>query len=345
MQKKIFPVVLCLLSASALSAEVIESVSFNPSRFGQYERLTVSEEADLKGGLSTTNLNVMSAGAVSMTVSKPLADKTAFYVPTVDAIEGNGVSLTNACFSGSGADCRNYDASSATLPNTTDQPLVISSQSGEGSFERDSFMNRVTTLTDMLQVKAQEIRLNQLTVYGKENQNPYTYSGSGLKGVKLGGNDIPAPVRGYTSEKDGVTSKTLSNCELAWEERNTVQKEGKYDTYKVLVLRNCDSQGGTNPATECSPGEVKSCGDDRAKCQGTKTCGTNGTWGGCKRPNNIITGSNFDTYCSADAKIYNCGAGCAWSDASYSCYKLYNMDCPDNVTAHNWACREIDCEL
>ena len=77
-----------LAGLPALSySEVIESVSFNPSRFGQYERLTVSEEVDLKGGLSTTNLNVTSAGVVSMTVSKPLGDTTAFYVPTVDAVE------------------------------------------------------------------------------------------------------------------------------------------------------------------------------------------------------------------------------------------------------------------
>ena len=245
MQKKIFPLILCLLSSSALSAEVIESVSFNPSRFGQYERLTVSEEADLKGGLSTTNLNVTSAGVVSMTVSKPLGDTTAFYVPTVDAVEGNGVSLTNACFSGSGADCRNYDASSATLPNTADQPLVISSLSGEGSFERDSFMNRVTTALDTLKIKAGQIDLATLTVYGGDAE---TYSNSLLKGLKLAGNDIPKPVYGYTTDKNGGQAGALSSCTLDWESRNTVQKDGKYDTYKVLVLKNCS----TGPSSSCT---------------------------------------------------------------------------------------------
>lgn len=341
--KQIFPVIFCVLSASVLSGEVIETVSFNPSRFGQYERLTVSEEADLKGGLSATNLNVASGGSVDVNVSKPLSDTTAFYVPTVDGVRGNGVRLKEACFSGSGAECKNYDASSVTLPNTSSEPLVINSLSGEGSFERDSFISKVTTVVDALRVKAGQINLSKLTVQGGDAQ---TYSDITLKGLKLAGNDIPKPVSGYTKEKDGVTSKTLTSCELGWESRNTVQQEGRYDTYRVLVLRNCGSSGGgTNPpATECTPGEVKACGDDRSKCRGSKTCESNGTWGGCKRPNNVSTGTNFDTYCSADAKIYNCGAGCAWSDSSYSCYKLYNMDCPDNATAHSWACREIDCE-
>ena len=252
-------------------SEVIESVSFNPSRFGQYERLTVSEEVDLKGGLSTTNLNVTSAGVVSMTVSKPLGDTTAFYVPTVDAVEGNGVSLTNACFSGSGADCRNYDASSATLPNTADQPLVISSLSGEGSFERDSFMNRVTTALDTLKIKAGQIDLATLTVYGGDAE---TYSNSLLKGLKLAGNDIPKPVYGYTTDKNGGQAGALSSCTLDWESRNTVQKDGKYDTYKVLVLKNC---GGSSGGGETTPkGKWVLSGMEEQVCGCTPQCRPNG---------------------------------------------------------------------
>lgn len=245
MRNLIFSVLgLFLLTAS--NAEVIESVSFNPSRFGQYERLTVSESADLKGGLSATNLNVSSAGSVDVTVNKPLSDTTAFFVPEVDAVQGNGVRLTNACFSGSGADCKNYDASSATLPNTSSEPLVVSSLSGEGSFERDSFINKVTTVADRLRVKAGQISLATLKVYGGGG-NPY--SGPGLTGLKLAGNDIPAPESGYTTGKTGAGAGRLTGCTLAWDSRNTVQKDGKYDTYKVLALKDCGGASGGGSTT------------------------------------------------------------------------------------------------
>ena len=106
-------------------------------------------------------------------------------------------------------------------------------------------MNRVTTALDTLKIKAGQIDLATLTVYGGDAE---TYSNSLLKGLKLAGNDIPKPVYGYTTDKNGGQAGALSSCTLDWESRNTVQKDGKYDTYKVLVLKNCGgSGGGTNP--------------------------------------------------------------------------------------------------
>lgn len=245
MRVNILVILLLFFGASGVVAEVIESVSFNPSRFGQYERLTVSEEVDAKGGLSTTNLNVSSAGTVDMNVQRPLDDNTAYYFPTVDAVEGNGVRLSNACFSESGTDCRAYDASLEPDAGKVGN-LVISSKDGGREIEpdtavflNDSFINSVSTAVDTLKVKAGQIQLGRLTVQGGGG---VTYSGDALMGVKLAGNDIPQPTQGNTVEKDGVTSKDLNNCEMVWDERRSVEKDGKYNTYKVLALKNCKKE-------------------------------------------------------------------------------------------------------
>lgn len=233
------------VGAVAASGEVIESVSFNPSRFGQYERLTVSEEVDAKGGLSTTNMNVSSAGTVSMNVRRPLDDQTAYYFPTVDATAGNGVRFADACFSESGADCRAYDAAAEPDAGSVGNLVISSKDGGEepqadlSVFLNDSFLNRVTTVVDTLKIKTGQINMGLLTVQGGGG---VTYSNTPLKGVKLAGNDIPQPTQGNTVEKDGVTSKDLNHCEMAWEERRSVEKDGKYNTYKVLVLKNCKKE-------------------------------------------------------------------------------------------------------
>ena len=45
-----------LLVGVSAQAEVIQSVNFNPARFGQYERLKVSEQANFKGGLKAKSM-------------------------------------------------------------------------------------------------------------------------------------------------------------------------------------------------------------------------------------------------------------------------------------------------
>ena len=64
--KKILTTGLCLALASIGGAEVIQSVNFNPARFGQYERLKVSEQANFKGGLKAKSMQVQSAGTIDL---------------------------------------------------------------------------------------------------------------------------------------------------------------------------------------------------------------------------------------------------------------------------------------
>lgn len=256
--KKLF-LLISFLSFTAVSfAEIIESVSFNPSRFGQYERLVVSETASLRGGLAATNMNVASGSGVTMTVNKPLANNTAYQLPVVDAINGNGVSFPNTCFSGNGSDCKNYNASSSTLPATSDNPLTISHKGGTGTFNHDSFVNRVTSAVDTLKVRTGQVSMGKLTVRGKGGSAPTTYSGNSLSGIKLAGNDIPAPTAGNTRNKSGADGGNLTGCQLAWEDRNTVAKNNKFDTYRILAL-NCSgsSGGGTEPELTCADSSYK----------------------------------------------------------------------------------------
>lgn len=255
--KKIFLFISFLTLTAVSYAEIIESVSFNPSRFGQYERLVVSESAHFRGGLSATNMNVGSGTGVTVNVARPLADHTAFNIPTVDAVTGTGVSFPDACFSGAGSDCKDYTASSATLPNTSSSPLVISHKGGTGAFNHDSFVNRITSAVNTLKVKTGQVRMGKLTVQGKGNSSPSTYSGNPLEGVKLAGNDIPAPTAGHTRNKSGATAGDLKDCELKWEDRNTVTKSNKFETYRLLALNCTGSGGGTEPTLTCADSSYK----------------------------------------------------------------------------------------
>lgn len=59
------------MGVSAVNAqEVLSTISYNPSRAGDYSYLKVSDSATLKGGLETDDLYVGSNGAVAITSSQ-----------------------------------------------------------------------------------------------------------------------------------------------------------------------------------------------------------------------------------------------------------------------------------
>ena len=72
-----------VLAFAPLSAEVIQTINFNPARLGQYERLKVSEKATFQGGLTAQS---MSAGTVSINESE--SDALAYDIPLLDGRKG-----------------------------------------------------------------------------------------------------------------------------------------------------------------------------------------------------------------------------------------------------------------
>ena len=331
--KRVFLLLFGVGCCIPLSAEIISSVSFNPSRMGEYTYLKVADKASLKGGLNAATMNISSGGTVTMNAD---SSSRIYEVPTVTGASGSAINMPNTAFHGNTSNTYSaYKSESGSAPSGLLPNVNI--KGGTQTYNNDSYIQTLDAV-NMLKQKVGSLKGGTLEITGNNGSAVSLYETGNTAGFHLAGNDIPEPTSAHTN-----TNSNLTGCQLAWEKRKTSESPAK-EVY-LLALQGCNGTGGgSDPATECTPGETKACGDNRANCQGKRTCDSEGKWGSCKRPNGVSVGSNIDTYCSADAKIYNCGAGCAWSDASYSCYKLYNMDCPDNAYAHSWACQNTDCE-
>ena len=78
-------------------AEIISSVSFNPSRMGEYTYLKITDKANLKGGLNATTMNINSGGTVTMTTDN---SARIYDVPTVTGASGSAINMPNTAFHG-----------------------------------------------------------------------------------------------------------------------------------------------------------------------------------------------------------------------------------------------------
>ena len=157
-----------VLCAASASAEVVESVSFNPSRLGQFERLKISDRLNAPGGVQSSRMTVHSGNRV--------------------AVENAGnYQLDYALPSGKVA-----------MPGTQFEAANLKSRGGEGEFGREgnSYVSTVGTLQgDMVRLKANVLKVNQINVEG----SPATsYDDNSIQGLELGLNDIPNPSTGST---------------------------------------------------------------------------------------------------------------------------------------------------
>ena len=368
-----------VLAFAPLSAEVIQTINFNPARLGQYERLKVSEKATFQGGLTAQSMQVRSAGTVSINESE--SDALAYDIPLLDGRKGKNdgaavlstfpatptLDFGGACFSS----LENCVSSSST------GNLNVKFNGGAARFAGPSGYNDPASRINQITTNANQLRLESVyaTVKGKLNITGVgTYSYRNLDRpttpLRLAGNWVPLP------STDGVGARTLK-----WETRKTVKHPDKGgESVKILVLagknptppactaQTCSPQpcpsGQTGQinytwsqsqckcvessrtcktpgSTECTPGAKENCGDYKT-CLGTRICGSNGKWGDCKR-GRAIDGRFIDTYCGMDGTFYWCGPNCVWSDSSNSCvYYTGPQGCPDNATAHNKACAITD---
>ena len=334
--KKILTTGLCLALASIGGAEVIQSVNFNPARFGQYERLKVSEQANFKGGLKAKSMQVQSAGTVELNET-PSTDQgnLAYLITKLDGTLGHShvgndfpstptLEFPATCFS-SAENC---------VGSTGVGLLQVAFMNGAARFQApssytvapESRIKQITTKANRLRLEAVYANINgRLHVSGNEG---YTFRNISPKTpLRLAGNWIPLP-----SASDAPTGGTLE-----WQTRKTVKygSSGGGDKVRVLALK-----GGTHttpPPSKpkgCKKGDIKKCGD--SPCKATRTCLDDGSWDSCKRGTQY--GPVSDLYCSKDGKIMDCGASCVWSDDKNSCVKFVaGYSCPDNNTARKLA--------
>ena len=241
--KKILTTGLCLALASIGGAEVIQSVNFNPARFGQYERLKVSEQANFKGGLKAKSMQVQSSGTIDLNAT-PSTDQgnLAYLITKLDGTLGHshvGDDFPSTPTLEFPATC--FSSKEHCVETTSVGLLQVAFMNGAARFQApssyttapESRIKQITTGANRLRLEAVYANINgRLHVSGNEG---YTYRNRDLNRnahtpMRLAGNWIPLP-----SASGAPTGGTLE-----WQTRKTVKyasSGGGGDKVVVLALK------------------------------------------------------------------------------------------------------------
>ena len=234
MKKLFYVFVLLAGSVSLYAAETVSSVSFNPSRMGDYTYLKVANKATLKGGLKTPEMNISVGGTISAEYSPN--DSSRVYV--INQLMGNptsAIDMEQAVFHGNiAAQYTGYKSESSLLPAGLLPLMTI--YGGNQTYLNDSYIQTLDAV-NMLRQRAGELKSTALSVLGSGGGTASLYNGGSTYGLHLAGNDIPEPTGSHTN-----TGKDLSNCTLVWEKRKTSTTPAK--EVWLLALKDCTSSGG-----------------------------------------------------------------------------------------------------
>ena len=226
-----------LLVGVSAQAEVIQSVNFNPARFGQFERLKVSEKATLKGGLKAQSMRVHSAGTINLEET-PSAEQGRLAYDIIKLDGSNGyyslgssfpdnptLSFPSTCFS-SMENC---------VDSTNTGALKVAFSDGKARFHApNNYSDNPSSRIRQITTNANLLRLEALyaTIQGELNvtgNGGYTFrNGASDTPLRLAGNWIPLP-----SASGAPTGSTLT-----WETRKTVKYANRGgEQVRVLVLK------------------------------------------------------------------------------------------------------------
>lgn len=245
-----------------LGAEVVSSVSFNPSRMGKYDVLKVSGGANLLGGLQTVNMNI--SKSVTLDAGQVSSGKAAVSMETVTGNTGE-INMSDTIFQGSIGTLKSYNPAESFNGSTVPTVTV---GGGTGAFT-SGFISDLTNAAS-LRVSAGTLQGADVSVTGEKSLLVDISGASApVKGFKLGGNVIPPFPSGITCNS------------LAWS-----TKEGT----SVLALTDCSGTPTTGDGTEgeaCTQrldetkGEDISSGATQAECESElSTYGTKGILNG-----------------------------------------------------------------
>ena len=240
MKKLFYVFVLLAGSVSLYAAETVSSVSFNPSRMGDYTYLKVANKATLKGGLKTPEMNISVGGTISAEYSPN--DSSRVYV--INQLMGNptsAIDMEQAVFHGNiAAQYTGYKSESSLLPAGLLPLMTI--YGGNQTYLNDSYIQTLDAV-NMLRQRAGELKSSALSVLGS------------------GG---------------GNTGKDLSNCTLVWEKRKTSTTPAK--EVWLLALKDCISTGGSQ-GTESDKYQWKVSGTEiMTSSNANGFCSVNACW-------------------------------------------------------------------
>lgn len=265
MKKALLFSVVAVFAATVVSAEVVESISFNPSRMGKYKQLKVAKQATFPGGLNVTEeMNLRSSGAV--TLQYDVANNL-----TLTDLKGEypfaKVIFPKVYFQGNGTTV-SYDTATGNYSGNVLGTVNLSG--GDISFEGgnsyiDSLVDNGYGGGNTIQAESKAFYGNQLAIGTNTSAGAVLADGTTVQGFHLAGNDIPFPRVGEVEHRtttgainDVSLNLTNTACTLTWEDRNaTIQENGTSTTkaVKVLALSGCD----TSTSSACSSDAENSC--------------------------------------------------------------------------------------
>lgn len=255
-----------LLLATAALAETVSSVSYNPSRLGDYQYLKVSDSAKLKGGLATQALNLNSGGNIRLT-----NDTTAnsYTVGNITGAQENGMYMSNALWRNANTSGNSYAVSTT---NPAGQIPTITVFGGTMNFSSDSFVNNLTAQNNNLYEYAGKLNVaGTMAVEGSPSSERNIVNAFGrdlntmTSGIILGGKDIAYPKNVYYNDgagNKGYTNIDLSgsNCKFEWVQRAV--NSSTPSAVWVLALTGCEVTPICTPSAPVDTWQTDTCGPD-----------------------------------------------------------------------------------
>ena len=259
-----------LLLTSTLSAwgeAVISSVNFNPSRLGEYQRLVVTREATLPGGLETKELTVKSGGEVNMIINHDTTStphKGWYLLGTIDTDASAGsrvIQFPNAIFRGfNNNNLDPYDTRTQyrhepyyTIDGENQTVLPIPAftvgSGGKAEFTQDSKITLPVTYDKSVYLQANTLKTTNLEITGGSEKTLKTNGeliSTLSKNLMIGTIEIPYPdathskvYNSYGSLQSGSRVNIQGTaCILTWKDKLDL---GSNTTKSVLAFDNCSS--------------------------------------------------------------------------------------------------------
>lgn len=236
----LFGIILCAASAPA---EVVESVSYNPSRLGQFERLKISDRLNAPGGVQSSRLTVRANNRVTVQ-------------------NAGNYQLDYALPSGK-----------VSMPAAQFEAATLNTRGGEGEFSREGsdYTSTIGTLQgDLVRLKANVLRVNQINVRGTPAAS---YDGDSIQGLVLGLNDIPNP-----SSTGACTLKWVERRADDGNKYQVLATSCASPSIKPPACTNKCASGFTQNKYTCECECKKTCPSGKKLNPSTCTCVSEGQW-------------------------------------------------------------------
>ena len=217
-----------------VSAQTVSSVSYNPSRLGQYSRLKVADKILFLGGLITPTLDIVANQKVTFGWASNNPGGVYKMDKLWSSILGGTVEVRQAVVAGASDSfsVNPYVASSSSFP-TVGNNFIVTLVGGTGRFLEDSFVSTDLDTVNM-RAYAANVNTNTIKVAGSGSGsliNENHANTTTTRGLFLVGGDIPS---------DGTAASELKWCKRIACKANACDNSSNKQTVYLLGY-NCET--------------------------------------------------------------------------------------------------------